>query len=171
MRSYVILTSFGLIGLSRDGRAIHGGLLSVGKTEIKKLTSSDGEERQEAFHILELVTPKVKRKAYIQLGLLVDGLAVTIPGLAPGALEPLGPMLLSTPCKATGLSAAMKPVREPVARLSRRCGLAGRARHADSARLATQSNFAGKTWRNIMKASIVEKSGREQQARQRFCAI
>jgi len=57
--------------------------------------------------------------SYIQLGLLVDGLAITMPGLAPRAFEPLGPMLLSTPCRAMGLSAAIKLAREPVARLSR----------------------------------------------------
>jgi len=63
---------------------------------------------------------KSKQRHHIQLGLVVDGLAITTPGLAPGALEPSGPMLLSTPCRAMGLSAAMKFAREPLARLSSR---------------------------------------------------
>ena len=52
----------------------------------------------------------------LQLGFDVDGLATTIPGLAPGAFDPVDPMLLRTPCSAIGLSVAMKLSKEPVAR-------------------------------------------------------
>ena len=53
---------------------------------------------------------------YLQLGFDIDGLAMTIPELAPGAFDPLDPILLRTPCSAIGLSLAMKLSKEPVAR-------------------------------------------------------
>ena len=52
-----------------------------------------------------------------------------MPALAPGALDPVDPILFSTPCSATGLSLAMKFASEPVPRLDSLEGSVGRARH------------------------------------------
>lgn len=76
----------------------------------------------------------------IQSGLLVEGLATTMPAAAPGASEPLEPMLLSTPWRAIGLSEAMKLVREPVSRACNRCGSAGWPRHTDAASKVVAAN-------------------------------
>ena len=69
---------------------------------------------------------------YLQSGLVVDGLATTIPELAPGALLPEDPMLFSTPWRAIGLSVATKLSSDPVALLWSSSGSAGRAEHDKS---------------------------------------
>ena len=65
------------------------------------------------------------RDPYVQLGLVVDGLATRIPGAAPGASDPLDPKLFSMPCRAMGLSVVMKLDKEPVARGEIRSASAG----------------------------------------------
>lgn len=59
-----------------------------------------------------------RKKSGLQFGFDVEGLATTNPDAAPGTLDPVEPMLFSTPCNAMGLSAAMKLESEPVARSS-----------------------------------------------------
>ncbi len=73
---------------------------------------------------VQITIPKVvkfaKKVLDLQSGLDVEGLATTKPDAVPGALDPVEPMLLSTPCSAMGLSEAMKLDSEPVARSSYR---------------------------------------------------
>lgn len=47
----------------------------------------------------------------VQSGFDLDGDATTIPADAPEAPEPLGPMLLRTPLRATVFSDSMNPLR------------------------------------------------------------
>lgn len=70
------------------------------------------------------------RLFHLQLGLDVEGLATSKPDAAPGALDPVDPRLLSTPCSATGLSEAMKLESEPVARSSCRRWSSGVAKES-----------------------------------------
>lgn len=58
----------------------------------------------------------MKKTKDIQLGSLLLGLAMTIPGLAPAVNAPSGPMLFSRPCKAIGVSLDRNESSDPVAR-------------------------------------------------------
>jgi len=59
-----------------------------------------------------------RKKFGLPFGFEVEGLATTNPDAAPGTLDPVEPILFSTPCNAIGLSEAMKLESEPVARSS-----------------------------------------------------
>ena len=73
----------------------------------------------------------------VQLGLLLLGLATTIPFFAPDTLEPVDPILFKTPCIATGLSDVSHDDSAPVAR-----GLFWTGEAKDEVREATKSiNF------------------------------
>ena len=87
----------------------------------------------------------------VQFGFDVEGLATTMPALAPGALDPVDPILFSTPCSATGLSLAIKLAREPVPRLDSLEGSVGRARHDERHRTVAAARFENDRGRIIAK--------------------
>ena len=85
-----------------------------------------------------------------QSGLLLDGPAMTRPEAAPETLAPLGPMLLRTPCRAIGLSEEMKLSSEPVARMRRWSGSAGRPKHGTNTSEAAHASTVDDRLLNIL---------------------
>lgn len=79
---------------------------------MEQMCSWESKPRTQAVFAL------AERRSRLQFGSDFEGLATTKPAAAPGTLDPVEPILFSTPCNAIGLSEAMKLESEPVARSS-----------------------------------------------------